>query len=62
MVEGETGLLVPPATVEPLAAALNHLAGDAALRARMGEAGRARVLERHDAAANAATLARLFAA
>ncbi|MCR0981969.1 glycosyltransferase family 4 protein [Roseomonas populi] len=48
VLEGETGLIVPPATVEPLAAALNRLAGDAALRARMGEAGRARALELYD--------------
>jgi len=46
VVEGETGFLVPPATVEPLAAALAKLAADPALRARMGEAGRARALER----------------
>lgn len=41
---GETGLLVPPATVEPLAAALRSLAEDPARRARMGEASRARAL------------------
>jgi len=46
--DGETGLLVPPAAVEPLAAALNHLAADPALRARMGAAGRAVALERFD--------------
>ncbi|WP_372617248.1 glycosyltransferase family 4 protein [Falsiroseomonas sp.] len=46
VVEGETGLLVPPMQVPPLAAALSRLAGDAALRARMGAAGRARALER----------------
>ncbi|MBP0491160.1 glycosyltransferase family 4 protein [Pararoseomonas indoligenes] len=48
VVEGETGFLVPPAMVQPLAAALNRLAGDAALRARMSEAGRARALELYD--------------
>jgi glycosyltransferase involved in cell wall biosynthesis len=42
VVEGETGLLVPPATVAPLAAALTRLAADPALRARMGAAGRLR--------------------
>ena len=46
----ETGLLVPPATVAPLAEALARLAADPALRARMGEAGRARALERFDEA------------
>jgi len=48
VVEGETGLLVPPATVEPLAAALRRLSADADLRARMGEAGRARALALYD--------------
>ncbi|MBB5692059.1 glycosyltransferase family 4 protein [Muricoccus pecuniae] len=47
VVEG-TGLLVPPATVAPLAEALNRLAGDAALRARMGAAGRERALALYD--------------
>ena len=39
-----TGLLVPPRVVVPLAAALQRLAGDPALRATMGAAGRARAL------------------
>lgn len=46
--DGETGLLVPPASVEPLAAALRRLAADPSLRARMGAAGRALALERFD--------------
>jgi len=50
VVAGETGLLVPPATITPLAEALSQLAGDPALRARMGEAGRTRALERFDEA------------
>lgn len=45
---GETGLLVPPMTVEPLAAALTTLAHNPARRATMGAAGRARALERFD--------------
>jgi glycosyltransferase involved in cell wall biosynthesis len=48
VVEGETGFLVPPATVAPLAAALSALAEDPALRARLGDAGRARALDRFD--------------
>jgi glycosyltransferase involved in cell wall biosynthesis len=48
VVEGETGLLVPPATVEPLAAALNRVVVDPSLRTRMGKAGRARALELYD--------------
>ena len=45
IVDGLTGLLVPPGTVAPLAAALAHLAADPDLRARMGEAGRLRALD-----------------
>lgn len=40
---GENGLLVPARDATALAAALESLAKDPALRARMGEAGRARV-------------------
>lgn len=43
-----TGLLVPPAEDAPLADALARLAGDKALRLRMGEAGRARALDLFD--------------
>lgn len=43
-----TGVLVPPAEEAPLAAALARLAGDPALRLRMGEAGRARALDLFD--------------
>ena len=50
LVPGQTGLLVPVRESAPLAAALARLAGDAALRARMGAAGRARALERYDEA------------
>jgi glycosyltransferase involved in cell wall biosynthesis len=48
VVEGETGLLVPPHNVEPLAQALSRLAADPGLRARMGEAGRERALALYD--------------
>ncbi len=44
VVEGETGHLVPPMTVGPLAAALRALCADPALRQRMGAAGRLRAL------------------
>ena len=50
VVDGATGLLVPPGAVAPLADALNRLAGDAALRATLGAAGRARALEHYDEA------------
>jgi glycosyltransferase involved in cell wall biosynthesis len=51
VVDGQTGYLVPPATVRPLAEALSRLAADPALRARMGEAGRLMALSRFDEAA-----------
>jgi glycosyltransferase involved in cell wall biosynthesis len=43
VVPGKTGLLVPPHDVAALANAIAALAGDLALRRRMGEAGRARI-------------------
>jgi glycosyltransferase involved in cell wall biosynthesis len=46
VVDGETGLLVPPRDVEALRAALERLLGDADLRRRLGDAGRARIRER----------------
>ena len=42
VVDGETGLLVPPRDPVALRAALERLLGDADLRRRLGEAGRAR--------------------
>ncbi len=46
--DGRTGLLVPPADADSLAAAIERLLADPARRAAMGAAGRARVLERFD--------------
>jgi glycosyltransferase involved in cell wall biosynthesis len=48
--DGETGLLVAPGDAAALAAALRRLAADAALRTRLGAAGRARVLARYSVA------------
>ena len=50
VVDGVTGWLVPPRAVRPLAEALLRLARDAALRARMGAAGRDRAASLYDEA------------
>ena len=60
VVDGETGLLVPPATVAPLAEALQRLATDRALRLRMGEAGCARAKALYDEAIVVARVATLL--
>jgi len=46
--DGETGLLVPPGEVEPLAAALERLLGDPSLAERYGRAAHASVLSGND--------------
>ena len=48
VVDGETGLLVPVHAPAALAEALNRLVQDAALRQRMGAAGRRRALQFYD--------------
>ena len=48
VVDGETGFLVPPMRVPELAVALQTLARDAGLRARMVAASRARALDLYD--------------
>jgi glycosyltransferase involved in cell wall biosynthesis len=50
VVEGETGVLVPPDDVPRLAAALARLAADPGERVALGRAGRARVLAQFTAA------------
>jgi glycosyltransferase involved in cell wall biosynthesis len=47
VVEGETGFVVPPRSPEALAAAILRMAGDEALRRRLGEAGRVRAGRRY---------------
>ncbi len=51
VVDGETGILVPPGSVPSLAAALQRLVAEPLVRGRMGAAGRARALERFTEAA-----------
>jgi glycosyltransferase involved in cell wall biosynthesis len=51
VVDGETGLLVPPRNSAALAAALRRLLGDDELRTQMGDAGYRRVRDRFSAAA-----------
>lgn len=63
LVDETTGWLVPPGRADRLADAMHELlAQDRATRQRLGAAARERVARLHDAAAEAAKLAGLFAA
>lgn len=60
VVDGVTGLLVAPGDAVALADAIERLLDDAALRARLGTAGRSKVLEEFDLHRNTALLAERF--
>ena len=62
VVDGETGVLVPPADPHALADAIERLLADSPLRERLGRAGRTRVLAEFDLRVNAAILAERFRA
>ena len=62
VVDHETGLLVTPGRPDELGEALAELAHDPALRARLGRAGRAAVLERHDPGSTSRELRALLGA
>jgi glycosyltransferase involved in cell wall biosynthesis len=60
IVDGETGLLVPPGDASALAAALERVIRDPALRARLAAAGQARIAASFDHAHAIGDLARRF--
>lgn len=59
--DGVDGLLVAPADLDGLVAALARLMDDAELRERVGKSGRKRVLERYDLRRNVEMLGAIFA-
>jgi glycosyltransferase involved in cell wall biosynthesis len=58
--DGETGLVVAPGRAADLAAAIRRLAGDRELAARLGGAGREKVIAEFDQAESAAELKALY--
>jgi len=62
VVDGETGILVPPGDAEGFAAAILRLLGDPPAARAMGEAGRRRVIERFSAEMMVDEIEALYAA
>lgn len=62
LLEGDAGILIPPADPDALAGALAQVLGSAALRAELARAGRRRIEEEFDVSAISRELARRFAA
>ncbi len=60
VINDQSGFLVPPGDAPGIAAALEKLYGDAALRQRLGDGARAKVLNEFDLQKNAAELIRLM--
>jgi glycosyltransferase involved in cell wall biosynthesis len=60
IVDGRTGLLVPPADTAALAAAIRRLAGEPETRRRMGEQGRSHVLEMFDISRTVSTVEDIY--
>jgi glycosyltransferase involved in cell wall biosynthesis len=60
VVDGETGLVVPPKAPEQLAAALRKVVEDAETARRMGRAGRARAEQVYSSAATARAIGALY--
>lgn len=58
--EGRTGFLVPERRVDELAARLEQVLGDAALRARLRQAGRVKMLAQYDNRARVAALEQAY--
>jgi glycosyltransferase involved in cell wall biosynthesis len=58
--DGVDGLLVPPADLDALTAALARLIDDAKLRKKIGKSGRKRVVEQYNLRTNVQRLATIF--